>query len=351
MSLREEIHEQPKSLARLIEHGRAAVDEVARALAGRELSNIFMAARWTSDNAGVYAKYLWGAINGLPVSLAAPSLFSLYDQAPRLKNALVVGVSQSGQSPDIVSVLEEGRRQGAPTLAITNAPDSPLALAADHVIDIQAGEERAVAATKTYTGQLTAIAMLSAGLISDEDSAVGEAMFQHLSELPESIRRALELETRISELTSRYRYMDQCVVLGRGFNYATAYEWSLKLKELAYVLASPYSSADFRHGPIAIVAPGFPILAVAPQGRVHDEMLELLTKLRQEKRAELLVVSDSEAALKLGDIAIELPAGLPEWMTPMVSIIPAQLFCHALTEAKGFDTEQPRGLTKITRSR
>lgn len=350
MGLREEIREQPDSLARLIDQGREAVDALADALRGREFSHVFLAARGTSDNAGVYAKYVFGAFNGLAVSLAAPSLFSMYDRVPRLSQALVVGISQSGQSPDIVGVLAEGRRQGAPTLAITNDLESPLAKAAEFVIDIRAGEERAVAATKTYSAQLVAVAMISAALAQQEDPEVGQKMFAELGELPAVLRRTLELEPRIEEVAPRYRYMQQCVVLGRGFNYATAFEWSLKLKELTYVMASPYSSADFRHGPIAVVAPGFPILAVAPHGSVHDEMIELLGKLRDEKEAELLVLSDSSAALDLADIAIQLPEGVPEWLSPMTSIIPAQLFCLALTRIKGYDTDRPRGLTKITRS-
>jgi glucosamine--fructose-6-phosphate aminotransferase (isomerizing) len=149
-------------------------------------------------------------------------------------------------------------------------------------------------------------------------------------------------------MAERYRYMSRCVVLGRGFNYATAFEWALKLKELTYLTAEPYSSADFQHGPIAMVEGGFPILAVAPNGKVYDSMKEMLTRLRQQKEAELVVISDNADVLALAQSPIQLPPQIPEWLTPLVSIIPAQLFACHLTDVKGYDTETPRSITKVT---
>ena len=345
MSLRSEIAEQPEVVARLLDDQMACAREIAREIKRREINFVFLAARGTSDHAGLYAKYLWGAANGLPVALATPSLFSIYEKPPELNNALVVGVSQSGQSPDIVSVMEEGRRQGAMSLAITNAPDSPLADVADQVLDVEAGEEKAVAATKTYTAQLMAVAMLSVAL--SEDAEQEEA----LSEVSAFTEKALALDGAIERAAERYRYMSQCVVLGRGYNYATAFEWSLKLKELAYVVAEPYSSADFRHGPIAIVERGFPVLAVAPEGAVLPGMIALLRRLKEEHKAELVVVSNDDAALDLGRTVMQLPKNIPEWLSPLVAIVPAQLFCYHLTRAKGWDTEKPRGLRKVTETR
>jgi glucosamine--fructose-6-phosphate aminotransferase (isomerizing) len=342
MSLRSEIVEQPMVLARLLDSQMGCARGIAREIKRRDVDFILLAARGTSDHAGLYAKYLWGGVNGLPVALAAPSLFSIYEKPPALKKALVVGISQSGKSPDIVSVMEEGRRQGAMSLAITNAPDSPLADIADQVLDIDAGEEKAVAATKTYTAQLMAVAMLSVAL--SEDAAREEA----LSEVSVLTEKALALDGAIERAAERYRYMSQCVVLGRGYNYATAFEWSLKLKELAYVVAEPYSSADFRHGPIAIVERGFPVLAAAPEGAVLPGMLALLRRLAEEHKAELLVVSNDDAALSLGRTVMRLPKNIPEWLSPLVTIVPAQLFCYHLTRAKGWDTEKPRGLCKVT---
>jgi glucosamine--fructose-6-phosphate aminotransferase (isomerizing) len=285
---------------------------------------------------------LWGAYNGLPLALATPSLFTYYKAPPRLNHALVIGVSQSGQSPDIVSVLEEGRKQNCLTIAITNIPDSPLGKAADFVLDIQAGPEKAVAATKTYTAELMSVAMLSVALNDSEDR------WNELASAPTWAEQTLGLDQQIAQMAQRYRYMSQCVVLGRGFNYATAFEWALKLKELTYLIAEPYSSADFQHGPIAMVEGGFPVLAVAPSGKVYDSMLDMLTRLRKQKDAELVVISDDADALALAQSPIQLPPQMPEWLTPIVSILPAQLFACHLTEVKGYDTDKPRNITKVT---
>lgn len=342
MGLREEILEQPAVLRRLLA-ARAEVEEIARAILAYRPDYVFLAARGTSDNAGLYAKYLWGITNRLPIALAAPSLFSLYRRPPRLLGALVVGVSQSGQSPDIVGVLAEGKRQGALTLAITNDLESPLAAAADLALSIHSGPEMAVAATKTYTAQLMAIGMLSAAM------SANEGQWDALQRAPDLVEETLVLESAIQGAAERYRYMTQCVVLGRGYNYATAYEWSLKLKELAYVVAEPYSSADFRHGPIAIVERGFPVMAVAPKGEVQPDILALLGRL-VENQAELLVVSNDPEALALAHTPVPLPDDLPEWLSPLVCIVPAQLFTYHLTRAKGWDTERPRGLSKVTQT-
>jgi glucosamine--fructose-6-phosphate aminotransferase (isomerizing) len=313
----------------------------------RAVGYVFLAARGTSDHAGVYAQYVWGARNRLPVALAAPSLFTRYEEAPRLHDALVVGISQSGQSPDIVRVISEGRHQGALTLALTNDPASPLAQAADLTLALEAGEEQAVAATKTYTAELLAVAALSAALAD----AAGEATPPpDLAALPAAVERALALDAEVGQIAARHQQMARCIVLGRGYHYATALEWALKLKELAYVLADAYSAADFQHGPIAVVERGFPVLAVAPAGAVLSDELALLGRLRDEYGAEVLVLSDDEAALALASSAVRLPAGVPEWVMPLVSIVPAQLYCYHLARAKGYDPDAPRTLHKVTRT-
>ena len=342
MTLHEEIFEQADVLERLLHDQWAHVVKIAADIRAQAPGYVFLAARGSSDNAGRYANYLWGSLNGLPVALAAPSLFTYYQAAPVLKNALVVGISQSGQSPDIVSVLEEGRRQGCKTLAITNLSASPLAQAADYVIDIQAGVEAAVAATKTYSASLMVIAMLSAALRQDD------AQHEALAQAPGWVRQALALDEQIAHMAERYRYMSHCVVIGRGYNYATAFEWSLKLKELTYVVAEPYSSADFQHGPIAMVDRGFPVMAAAPGGRVFADTLALLERLRTRLQAELVVISDQPEALALAQSPLALPPGIPEWLTPLAAIIPAQLFAYHLTRAKGLDTEAPRAIQKVT---
>lgn len=342
MTLHSEIFEQPERLASLLENQKGAALEIAKAIRSRDIQYAFLAARGASDNAGRYANYLWGAHNQLPMALATPSLFTYYQSPPRLRDALVVGVSQSGQSPDIVSVLKEGRRQNCLTLAITNASDSPLAQTAEFILDIQAGPEKAVAATKTYTAELMAIAMLSAALDHSNER------WNELASVSKWAEQALALDMQIAQMAQRYRYMNQCVALGRGFNYSTAFEWALKLKELTYIIAEPYSSADFQHGPIAMVEGGFPALAIAPKGKVHGSMKDMLTRLRKDKDAELVVVSDDADTLALAQSPIQLPPRIPEWLTPLVGIIPAQLFACHLTQVKGYDTEKPRSITKVT---
>ncbi|MGB8981203.1 MAG: SIS domain-containing protein [Anaerolineales bacterium] len=342
MTLHSEIFEQPERLGSLLEKQRPTVLEIAKAIQSRNVQYAFLAARGTSDNAGRYANYLWGAHNRMPLALATPSLFTYYQSPPRLQGALVIGVSQSGQSPDIVSVLEEGRKQGCLTLAITNEVNSPLAQTADLVLDIQAGAEKAVAATKTYTTELMALAMISTALSNSKEH------WQELASVAKWAEQALALDERIAQMSQRYRYMSQCVVLGRGFNYATAFEWALKMKELTYVIAEPYSSADFQHGPIAMVEGGFPVLAVAPNGKVRESMQDMLTRLRKQKDAELVVISDHKDVLELAQSPIQLPPQIPEWLTPLVCILPAQLFACHLTKVKGYDTEKPRSITKVT---
>ncbi|HXT19196.1 MAG TPA: SIS domain-containing protein, partial [Thermoanaerobaculia bacterium] len=307
---------------------------------------VLLAARGTSDNAGLYAQYVWGSRNRLALAMATPSLYTHYKTPPSLAGALVVGISQSGQSPDIVSVLAEGRRQGVPALAITNEPESALAREATWVLPTGAGPELAVAATKTYTTQLLAVAMLSAALRGEDEAESAAA----LERVPEAIAGALLLDEAIAAAVERYRAMARCVVLGRGFHYATACEWALKLEELTYAVAEPYSTADFRHGPLAVVGRDFPVFAVVPGGAVFADALTLLESVVRERGADLVVISDQEEALALARTPLRLRAELPEWLRPIVDVVPAQLFCYHLARAMGRDTEKPRGLSKVTKT-
>ena len=341
MGLNEEIFEQPEALGQLLRSERSNIDAIAEMIRSRDIRLVYIIARGSSDNAGLYAKYLLGIANKLPVAMALPSLFTLYDAPPILSDTLTIAISQSGESPDIVKAMQECRRQGATTVAITNSPSSPLGAAAEFNIHLHAGEERAVAATKTYTTELMAIGMLSAALAEDENRMAA------LSQIPQLAQDALQTNEAIAAATQQFRYMSQCVVLGRGYNYATAYEWSLKLKELAYIVAEPYSSADFQHGPIAIVEKGFPVMAVIAEGAVADEVTSLCRRLVDDKEAELVILSNRADALALGRTPIELPQ-MEEWLSPIISMIPAQLFCLHLTLTKGYDAEHPRGLTKVT---
>jgi len=343
MPLHDEILEQPDILAGLINTQRGNIEGIVNAIGSPK--SIFIAARGTSDNAARYAKYVWGSYNQVPVTLATPSLFSIYHKPPNLSGMLVIGISQSGESPDLLAVIEEANRQGCNTLAITNQKDSPLAIQSDFLIDIQAGAELSVAATKSYSAQLGVITMLSAAWNNSDNQ------WKEIQQVPGFMAQALAVETDISIFASRYRYMNQCVVLGRGYNYATAFEWSLKLKELTYVVAQPYSSADFLHGPIALVSHGFPVFAIAPQGEVFDDMAKLLTELKLNRLADLFLISDNQTLLELADCPIPIPIGIPEWLTPIIGILPAQLFSYHLTLIKGINPDAPRGLTKVTRTK
>ena len=341
LHLQREIAEQPEVAQRLLEDERLTIEQLADIIQDRSPRFIVLAARGSSDNAARYGQYLFGAANGLPVALATPSLFTLYRQPPRLDEALVLGISQSGQSPDIVAVVEEGRRQGALTVAVTNAPRSPLADVAEHTIYLHAGQEQSLAATKTYTASLLALAMLSTALAKDAKR------FQDLESLPNLISEVLASASVTIKAAEPYRYMEACVVISRGYNYATAFEIALKLKELTYVLAEPYSSADFQHGPVALVEHGFPVIAVVPEGQIATELLDLLRQLR-EQEAELVVISALDDALALSQTPLPLPAGVPEWLSPLVTVVPGQIFALGLTLAKGLAPDQPRGLRKVT---
>jgi glucosamine--fructose-6-phosphate aminotransferase (isomerizing) len=339
-----EIREQPEALERLLKEGRGTVEEVAARVRDFAPRFVVLAARGSSDNTARYGQYLFGAYNRLSVCLATPSLFTCYEAAPSLAGSLVVGVSQSGQSPDIVAVVASGRRQGALTLAITNRPDSPLALAAEHTVPLLAGEERAVAATKTYTSQLCALAMLSAALEGEE------SRWKELGRVPALVEEAIGRNAAVDDKVARYRYAEHFVVVGRGFNYATAFEVALKMKETSYLVAEPYSPADLLHGPMAMIDRGFPVLLVATSGRVLDD-LEHLTGLLERRRAELVAISDDPDILGHALTSLPLPIGMPEWVSPMVAVVPGQLFAVALARTRGLDPDQPRGLSKVTETR
>jgi len=315
------------------------------AVAARRPRFAIIAARGTSDNAGIYAQYLLAIRNRLVVALAAPSTITLYGARPDMADALVIGISQSGRSPDIVAVVEEGRRQGALTVALTNDAGSPLAEIADHVVDLHAGPERATAATKTYTTELIATALLSTALDppSPGDSA-------DLAGLPALLSAALTAEAHASDLAATHARRQRAVVLGRGYSYASAREWALKLQEMALVAAMPYSAADFEHGPLALAEPGLPVMAVAPSGPELQAQLALLARLKADHGAHLLVISDAAEARDLEE-GLTLPEGVPPWLAPIVEIVPAQLYAYHLTVARGLDPEHPRSISKITETR
>ena len=344
--LKKEILQQPQVLSNLLKVENRRITQIAGAVKKADIHTIFLVARGSSDNAGLYGKYLFGSRNRRVVALATPSLFTLYKKPPDLSGCLVLAISQSGESHDILQVVEEGKRQGAKTLVITNRAKSPLSCIADHVIPLHAGRERSVAATKTYTAELTALSMLSAALRGSKKDK------EDLRRVPGAVKKVLDDKScaKILAAAQRYRYTERLSVIGRGYNYATAFELSLKLKELAYLTAEPSSSADFRHGPIAMVERGFPVLLIAPKGKVFKDMLELARQL-QERQAELVAISDNRQLLSLADTPLPLRSGLPEWLTPIAAVVPGQLFAMGLAKARGCSLDQPRGLSKVTRTR
>jgi glucosamine--fructose-6-phosphate aminotransferase (isomerizing) len=339
-----ELREQPAILARLLERGRGPAEAIAEAVRARDVRFAVLAARGSSDNAARYGQYLLGIHNSLVAALATPSAFTQYRATPSLVGALVVGISQSGQSPDIVEVLREARRQGAPTLAVTNEADSPLAQAAEHVFPLHAGEERAVAATKTYTAQLLAVAMLSAALAKDEKA------WADLRALPGQVAAVIDGNARAAADAARYRDHTRLVVLGRGYNLATASEIALKVQETTGVMGQAYSSADFLHGPMAILLRGLPVLLAAPGPRAFED-LDAVVGLAKETRTPLIAISERPEILEAAEVAMPLPAGIPEWLSPLAAVVPGQLFALGLCLARGLDPDAPHGLRKVTLTR
>ncbi|MES1172645.1 MAG: SIS domain-containing protein [Bacteroidota bacterium] len=356
--LEREIREQPACLARLLAEGGGDAGDIAAAVRRFAPAFVVTAARGSSDNAARYAKYLFGAHNRLVVSLGAPSLVTLYDRAPSLERALVLGISQSGESPDIVALLAEGRRQGALTVAIVNRPDSPLAEAAAHVFPLRAGTEHAVAASKSYTCELLALAMLSAAIEvgggGGGSASGGGDRWHDLAGIADAAERTLSLNASTTTHTAvaPFAGADRAVVVGRGFNFATAFEIALKIKELAGVMADPYAAPDLFHGPFAMIDADMPAILVAPRGAASADLDRALDALAT-RGARAIVLSDDGALLARDGVAARLPlaADVPEWLSPITAVLPGQLWALALARARGLDPDQPRGLAKITRTK
>jgi glucosamine--fructose-6-phosphate aminotransferase (isomerizing) len=341
-----DIEEQPDVYARLIEPPHAAaIASAAAAIAARRPKHVVLTARGTSDHAALYAAYLIEIRLGLPAGLASPSAITLFGARPDLSEALVIGVSQSGGSPDLVEVLRVARASGALTLAVTNNPGSPLADAAELSIDVAAGIERAVAATKTYTAELLALLMLvegvraGGGTLPDEERAA-------LAVLPELAALTLA-DPAPPQLAERYRFADRLVTTGRGYAYPTAREAALKLMETSYLAALAFSGADLLHGPLAMTDPDVPVLAVVGDGPGGRAMREVLAKLG-ERRADVVVIGPNRVPGTTAQLRV--PA-LDERHAPLLDILPLQQLALALALARGEDPDAPRGLHKVTSTR
>jgi glutamine---fructose-6-phosphate transaminase (isomerizing) len=336
----EEIAEQPAVLERTIAAEREKLVKIGDFLRQKDIDLIVLVARGSSDNAALFGRYLLEVTTGIPVSLAAPSVYTLYNAKMRLKRAVVIGVSQSGEGDDINHVLEEAKHAGAFTLAITNESSSAMARIADETLLIHAGREKSVAATKTYTGQMLHFYLLA--------SAVGNKRIDY-HKIPAITSKTLELQSVVEEMVQRYAFMENCVVVGRGMNYGNSYELALKLMETCYVVAERFSSADFFHGPLAIVERRFPVILFAPTGVTKKSNIELLNRLKELNADSLSITNDDEIA-GLSSRSIRMPDELDEFLSPIPFIIPAQLFAAHLAEAKGLDPDAPRSLAKVTKT-
>jgi len=339
-----EIREQPAALERTLNEEFRPIEELRRRLDVQRPRLIMLAARGTSDNAALFGRYLLEITTGIPVSLAAPSIFTLYKAPINLDGVLVVAVSQSGESTDTNYVLERAREQGALTIGITNEPASTMARLAEHTFLVRAGKEKSVAATKTYTGQLLMLYLLAYAL----DAPIRR---DDLARIPASASAALKLEEGMSARAERYRFMEHTVVIGRGLNYSNAFEFSLKMMETCYVVAERFSSADLLHGPIAMVGQAFPAFVFAPSGVTWPGIRETIDKLDQVG-AETTIITDksNSEALSRVNRSICIPAELEDMFTPIPYIIPMQLFTALLAEQKGLNPDHPRTLTKVTRT-
>ena len=337
-----EIHEQPVVLEHTLRQERSKLKRFHDLARRRSFQLVVLVARGTSDNAALFGRYLIEITTGLPVSLAAPSVYTLYHTKLQLARALVVGISQSGEGTDINLVLEACRKQGALTVGITNRARSTMAHLVDEVFLVHAGPERSVAATKTYTGQL----LLLYGLAWALGAGFGE---EELVRLPELAARALRLQPGVQEVVERYRFMVHCIVVGRGLNYANAYELSLKLMETCHIVAQRFSCADLMHGPIAMIERGFPIFAFAPAGVTHASMLKLIARMRH-LGADVLAIASPGRVPKVANATFVVPGNIEELGTPVPYAVPAQLFAALLAKAKGLSPDKPRHLKKITRT-
>lgn len=337
-----EIAQQPTVLEKTIKAESKKLNKIAKFLQNRDVDFIVLVARGSSDNAALFGRYLLETTCGIPVSLAAPSVYTLYKSKLNLNRALVVGVSQSGEGSDINQVLKNAREYGAFTLGITNNRKSQITKTADETLLIQTGKEKSVAATKTYTGQMLHFYLLA-------NSLVKESKRIELEKIPHFANEALKLESQVKEIAERYTFMENCVVVGRGLNYGNSFELALKLMETCYVVAERFSSADFFHGPLAIVERRFPLIMFAPKGVTTKSNMDLLKRLNDLNADSLSITNDKNIA-RLSSRHLYLSEEIDEFLSPIPFIIPAQIFAAILSETKGLNPDTPRSLSKITRT-
>ena len=337
-----EILEQPQALQRTLEAERGHARDFLKFARGRRFKMVVLVARGTSDNAAQFGRYLTEITTGIPVSLCAPSVHTLYRAQLDYSGPLVVGISQSGEGQDINMVLESAKRRGGYTVGITNERDSTMAGLVDEVFLVHAGKQRSVAATKTYTGQLILLYLVAA--------ALGTTIsLESVSEIPGRVKETLNLIPELRGLVERYRYMNHCVVVGRGINYGNAYEFALKLMETCYVVAERFSSADFLHGPIALIERNFASFMFMPPGKTLKD-LQGLTKRLAKLGAEVVAITGADTRIPGATRVIRVPGNIPEIYSPIPYIVPGQIFAALLAEVKGLNPDAPRSLRIVTQT-
>jgi glutamine---fructose-6-phosphate transaminase (isomerizing) len=342
--LEREIAEQPAVAARLLDRLLPRLDELRAHLTDRGAEQVLLVARGSSDNAARYAQYLWQTGPGVTVTLAAPSLTTVYARPLDLRRHAVVAVSQSGRSPDVVAVVEQARAAGRPTLAVTNDPASPLAEAAELVLDLGAGEERSVAATKTYTSSVLALAVLGCAL-----GEPGALPVDDLRRVPDALDAAVIGATGVEAAAALMASVDRAVCVGRGLNLSTAHETALKVTELTGTLVAPFSPADLMHGPVAAVGSQAPALLVAPDEPASASVLEAVPELR--RRGAPVVVLGSGPQQDVLVVGLPDTASLPGWLTPLTSVVLGQQVAWRAAVRRGVDVDRPGDLSKVTLTR
>ncbi|SDK27502.1 glucosamine--fructose-6-phosphate aminotransferase (isomerizing) [Nonomuraea maritima] len=339
--MRSEIAEQPAALRATLDALLPQVSEIA-ALGERTRQLLFIA-RGTSDNAAVYGRYLVESHAGRLSALAAPSIATTYRRKLDLDGVLAVAISQSGRTEEIVETLSWAKDCGAKTVGITNGgAGSPLAQAADVALCTVAGEEKAVPATKTYTTQLAALAVLALGLGADVDAA-------ELQRVPEAVEKLIAEPGDIDAVVEGLADKPGVVVSGRGLAFSTALETALKLKEACYLHAMGLSYADLLHGPIAVVDADTPALLVASENSPTLQGTVALAERVVAAGAAAYTIGGGSALAQAGTAALNGPE-LPEWLAPLGLIIPGQLLTEALARRLGHNPDAPRGLNKVTQT-
>ena len=344
----QEIYQQPDAVRRTLEENAEPVRVLCQEIVRRDVRLVTIAGRGTSDNAALLGRYLFEILTGIPVSLSAGSVLTMYGAWPRVESALVIGISQSGEAQEVIEALQRSRDIGALTLAITNNPDSGLARTAEHVLLLHAVIEMSVAATKTYTCTLAVLYSIVAGLPANHPMAEGLA--EKLRAAPDQMGLILEMGPEISRCMERYRYMDECIVVSRGLNLSTAFETGLKMSETGYIVARGYSAADLMHGPIASVEPDSACFLIAPPGKVLPGLCET-ARVLNERRAEQVILSSDPEILSLAVTPLRVPRAIDEVISPLVYIVAGQLIAHSLALLRHHDPDHPRGLQKVTRTR